>query len=119
MESEQFRRLRTEAVDAVLYNLLILSDIRFLREGLAKVLARDRAFHVTGTVAHLGEALAILRASPIQIILVDAALPDGLIDACDLAAFRLRHDNLTTQTKVSVPLECCGILNLNLPAKAA
>ncbi len=84
MESEQFRRLQTEAVDAVLYNLLILSDIRFLREGLAEVLARDRAFHVAGAAAHLGEALAILRASPVQIILIDAALPDGLIAATQL-----------------------------------
>jgi len=92
-----------------LYNLLILSDIRFLREGLAEVLARDRAFHVAGTAAYLGEALAILRASPIQIILIDAALPDGLIAArlgsCGTSTTALRSFRLPSRrpTPMSLP----------------
>jgi two-component system, NarL family, nitrate/nitrite response regulator NarL len=57
-------------------NLLILSDIRFLREGLAAVLARDGGFTVE-VAADLDEALAAT-AQPRLIILVDTALPDGL-----------------------------------------
>lgn len=58
--------------------LLILSDIRFLREGLASVLDRDGAFAIAGVAADLGETLAAAAAEPAPIILVDAALPDGL-----------------------------------------
>lgn len=57
-------------------DLLILSDIRFLCEGLAVVLARDGAFTV-GVAATLDEALAAAAAKPPPIILVDAALPEG------------------------------------------
>src|SRR6266699_1976787 len=39
-------------------NLVILSDIRFLREGLSAVLARDGAFVIGGVAADLGEAVA-------------------------------------------------------------
>jgi DNA-binding NarL/FixJ family response regulator len=63
------------------HRLLILSDIRFLREALAEVLARDGAFAIAGIAADLDEALAISRAGPPQIILIDAALPDGLAAA--------------------------------------
>jgi two-component system nitrate/nitrite response regulator NarL len=63
------------------YNLVILSDIRFFREGLAQTLARDGAFYVAGAVAGLDEALSISRVCCVQIILIDAALPDGLIAA--------------------------------------
>jgi DNA-binding NarL/FixJ family response regulator len=59
-------------------NLLILSDIRFLREGLAAVLARDSAFVIVGIVADLREALAAAVAHPPPLILIDAALPEGL-----------------------------------------
>jgi two-component system nitrate/nitrite response regulator NarL len=59
-------------------SLLILSDIRFLREGLATVLARDGAFVIAGIAAELGEALPAAAARPPPLILVDAALPDGL-----------------------------------------
>jgi two-component system nitrate/nitrite response regulator NarL len=59
-------------------DLLILSDIRFLREGLAAVLARDSAFATVAVAADLGEALAAAASQPPPIILVDAALPDGL-----------------------------------------
>jgi DNA-binding NarL/FixJ family response regulator len=61
------------------HNLLILSDIRFFREGLAETLARDGVFHVTGAVGDVDEALSISRAGCVQIVLIDAALPDGLV----------------------------------------
>jgi DNA-binding NarL/FixJ family response regulator len=57
---------------------LILSDIRFLREGLSAVLASDGAFVLGGVAADLGEAVAALTAQSSPIILIDAALPDGL-----------------------------------------
>ena len=59
-------------------SLLILSDIRFLREGLAAVLARDGAFVIGGVAADLGEAVAALTMQSSPIILIDATLPDGL-----------------------------------------
>ena len=58
------------------HNLLILSDIRFLSEGLAAVFARDRAF-VVCVAATVEEALAVMAKQPCPIVLVDAALPDG------------------------------------------
>lgn len=67
-------------------NLLIVSDIRFLREGLAEVLAREGAFGTVGVAADLGTALAAMRAALPHMILIDAALPDGLA-----AARRLRN----------------------------
>jgi DNA-binding NarL/FixJ family response regulator len=62
-------------------NLLILCDVRFFREGLAETLARDGVFRVAGAVAGVDEALSISRAGCVQIILIDAALPDGLVAA--------------------------------------
>jgi two-component system nitrate/nitrite response regulator NarL len=59
-------------------NLLILSDIRFLREGLAAVLARDGAFVIVGIAADFHEALAAAVVRPPPLILVDAGLPEGL-----------------------------------------
>jgi DNA-binding NarL/FixJ family response regulator len=59
-------------------NLLILSDIRFLREGLAAALACDGAFVIVGVAGNLDEALPAVTARPPPLILVDAGLPDGL-----------------------------------------
>jgi two-component system nitrate/nitrite response regulator NarL len=58
--------------------LLILSDIRFLREGLATVLTRDRGFAIVGVANDLAEALPLVTARPRPVILIDAGLPDGL-----------------------------------------
>lgn len=57
--------------------LLILSDIRFLRENLAEVLARDAAFIISGIAKDVDEALAISRLARPHLILIDCALPDG------------------------------------------
>jgi DNA-binding NarL/FixJ family response regulator len=66
------------AADGEVLRLLILSHIRFLREGLAEVLARNGAFAVAGMAANLEEALAISHVVQPLITLIDAALPDGL-----------------------------------------
>lgn len=72
---------RAGVTSAQPYNLLILSDIRFLREGLAEILARDGAFRVAGSVADISDALSVSCECGVQIVLIDAALPDGLAAA--------------------------------------
>ncbi len=60
-------------------NMLILSDIRFFREGLAEVLKGDGRFANVGLAANVDEALAAAAgATPPHIILIDVSLPDGL-----------------------------------------
>src|SRR5215475_13580686 len=59
-------------------NLLILSDIRFMREGLAEVFGRDDVFQTISVAADPGEAIAVMRAAMPDLVLIDAALPDGL-----------------------------------------
>jgi DNA-binding response OmpR family regulator len=56
-------------------SLLILSDIRFLREGLAEVFERNGAFKVD-VDPDLAAALVAIRASSPRILLIDASLPD-------------------------------------------
>jgi two-component system nitrate/nitrite response regulator NarL len=57
--------------------VLVVSDIRILREGLAEVLSRDSSFSVVGIVGGLQEALEIAGLQPAQIALVDSTLPEG------------------------------------------
>ena len=79
-------------VGQALCTLLILSDIRFFREGLAEELRREGRFATVGLAANVDEALAAADAAP-QIILIDVALPDGLT-----AVPRLR--NLSPQPQI-------------------
>jgi two-component system nitrate/nitrite response regulator NarL len=58
--------------------ILIVSDIRILREGLGEVLARDSSFSVVGIVGGLDEALEIIAVQPVQVVLVDSTLPEGV-----------------------------------------
>jgi DNA-binding NarL/FixJ family response regulator len=58
--------------------LFIVSNIRFLREGLAEVLAQGGVFTIAGLSSSVGHALAAVRSRPTQIILIDSALPDAL-----------------------------------------
>jgi DNA-binding NarL/FixJ family response regulator len=58
--------------------MLILSQVRFLRESLAEVFTRDGPGCVLGLCADLSEAIAMCRALHPDIILVDAAFPDGV-----------------------------------------
>jgi DNA-binding NarL/FixJ family response regulator len=61
-----------------LCTMMILSDVRFFREGLAEVLRREGKFATVGHAANVDEALAAASDATPQIILIDAALPDGL-----------------------------------------
>jgi DNA-binding NarL/FixJ family response regulator len=76
-----------EAVDETPNRLLIISDIRFFRESLADVFARDGAFVVAGIAADGEQALDLSRRAHPQTILIDAALPDGLVAVRRLAEF--------------------------------
>lgn len=58
--------------------VLIVADIRLYREGLAQVLERQEQFHVAGTAADAEGALARLRASCPQVVLVDMAMAESL-----------------------------------------
>jgi DNA-binding NarL/FixJ family response regulator len=69
-------------------SLLILSDIRFMREGLANVLRREeQAFQTIDIAAHVGEAIKAMQAGLPDVVLIDAALPDGLAAAARLRGF--------------------------------
>jgi two-component system, NarL family, nitrate/nitrite response regulator NarL len=57
--------------------VLVVSDIRILREGLAEVLSRDGSFSVVGIVGGLEEAVESGALKSAQIALVDVALPEG------------------------------------------
>jgi DNA-binding NarL/FixJ family response regulator len=71
-------------------SILVLSDIRFFREGLAEVLQRDSAFASVGLAADVDEALAMAARTAPQMILVDASLPDGLAAVSRLYTLTLR-----------------------------
>jgi two-component system, NarL family, nitrate/nitrite response regulator NarL len=59
-------------------SIMIVSDIRFFREGIAEVLQRDGAFVSVGLAADVDQALAVAAAATPQIVLIDVSLPDGL-----------------------------------------
>jgi DNA-binding NarL/FixJ family response regulator len=65
------------STDEIPNRLLIVSDIRFYREGLADVFARDGAFVIAGMAANAEQALELARQRQPEIVLIDAALPGG------------------------------------------
>jgi two-component system nitrate/nitrite response regulator NarL len=58
--------------------VLIISDVRFLRESLAEVLPRAGRINISGVFAGLQEALSDIANNHPDIILLDEALPCGL-----------------------------------------
>src|SRR5580704_7733341 len=65
---------------------VILSEIRFLRECLAEILGRDPGLRIQGVCATLAHALETAQAVRPQIILLDAAFPEGTATARGLRA---------------------------------
>jgi two-component system, NarL family, nitrate/nitrite response regulator NarL len=57
--------------------ILILSDVRFIREALGEILRRETALGVVGVAADLDEAESVCRCSRPDIVLLDAGLPEG------------------------------------------
>jgi len=62
--------------------LLIVSDIRLYREGLARVLAANGRLVVVDAVASVEEALALLVHRRADVVLLDAASHEALQGAC-------------------------------------
>jgi two-component system nitrate/nitrite response regulator NarL len=78
MDGEIYDASPTVALLPRALSLLILSDIRFMREGIADVLRRAEAFRRIDVAADPNEAIAAMRAAMPDLVLIDAALPDGL-----------------------------------------
>ena len=60
-------------------NLLILSDIRFMREGLAEVFGRDDVFQTISVAADPGEAIAVMRAAMPDLVLTNIGDQAGIL----------------------------------------
>jgi DNA-binding NarL/FixJ family response regulator len=58
--------------------LLIVSEVRFLREGISDALKGNSKLNVAGLCDNLGQALAAVRGRSAATILLDAAFPNGL-----------------------------------------
>jgi two-component system, NarL family, nitrate/nitrite response regulator NarL len=67
--------------------VVVAADVRFYREGLADLIARHPSFAVLGTAANRTEALELVRKSSPDIMLLDAAMPDGLMAVADIATY--------------------------------
>jgi two-component system nitrate/nitrite response regulator NarL len=67
--------------------LVVAADVRFYREGLADLIARHPSFVVSGTAANRTQALEQVRESSPDIVLLDAAMPDGLMTVTDIATY--------------------------------
>jgi two-component system nitrate/nitrite response regulator NarL len=66
--------------------VLIVSEIRFLREGLAEALKREPPHSVVGLAANVDEMLAAVDQSRPAIVLLDAAFPNGTAAVRDIRA---------------------------------
>jgi two-component system nitrate/nitrite response regulator NarL len=68
-------------------DVLIATDVRLFREGLAEILGRRRELNVAGVAASATEVLERLAELRPDVALVDVSMPDSL--ACVRAAIRL------------------------------
>jgi DNA-binding NarL/FixJ family response regulator len=66
------------APEARLLRIVIVSEVRFLREGLAEFLERDPSISVVGLCADLAEVVASSPPLQADLVLVDATLRDGI-----------------------------------------
>ena len=58
-------------------DVLVVSDVRIFREGLAFALRQERAIRVVRVACAADQVLARLSAEPADVVLVDVAIPDG------------------------------------------
>jgi two-component system, NarL family, nitrate/nitrite response regulator NarL len=72
------------------FGALIVSEVRFLRESLAEILAQASGIEVRGQSATLADALAAAEALRPAIVLLDAAFPGGMGAVARLSAVALR-----------------------------
>lgn len=59
-------------------SILILVELRFVRDALADAIERDQAFSRVFVSAALDDALAMIRNRQPDVVLLDAAFPDGI-----------------------------------------
>lgn len=57
--------------------ILVVSDVRFYREGLQTALAAEPGFDVVGTAADAVQALDAVRAGGVDVVLLDLGVRDG------------------------------------------
>jgi hypothetical protein len=69
---------------------LIVSQVRFLRESLAEILAQASGIEVRGQSATLADALVAAEALRPAIVLLDAAFPSGMAAVARLTAVILK-----------------------------
>jgi DNA-binding NarL/FixJ family response regulator len=62
--------------------VLIISKVRFLREALAEILARDTALSICGLPADLDAALNMTFKRQPDVVILDAAFPNGTEAVC-------------------------------------
>lgn len=66
--------------------VLVVSDIRLYREGLAAMLARDERIEIVGTEALADRAVEAVGEVAPEVVLVDMGMPDALISVQRIAA---------------------------------
>lgn len=59
-------------------SVMIVSDVRFIRESLSAALARDSAIHLACSANDLADVRSTARSCAPDIILLDVAIPEGL-----------------------------------------
>jgi two-component system, NarL family, nitrate/nitrite response regulator NarL len=69
-------------------SILIVSEIRLYREGLAELLAQQGSFHVIGTAGRADEAISRACELSPSVVLIDQALPGGLLFSRTLLEMR-------------------------------
>ena len=65
--------------------VLIVADVRFYRDGLADVIARHPRCTVLGTASTRRDAVERVRAAVPDIVLLDAAMPEGIATAAEIS----------------------------------
>jgi DNA-binding NarL/FixJ family response regulator len=60
------------------FSVLVISPVRFLREAVGEVIAPNRAFSISALSGDLEQALSIASDREPDIVLLDAAFPDGV-----------------------------------------
>jgi DNA-binding NarL/FixJ family response regulator len=57
--------------------VLLVDDHELIRQGLRRAFERDPDFEVVGEAGSVAEALAVIRATEPQVVIMDVRLPDG------------------------------------------
>ena len=76
----------SEIMHEILHEILIVSEVRFLRDSLAEVLARLPSVRICGQASGLGEACIAAKLLNPTILLLDVGLPGGLETAAQFSA---------------------------------